>query len=208
MNDNTVNIKHHNKKLFDLLVDTNAFRYSKDGFQLASGATSQYYFDLKLLNGNPAGIHQVALELYRRIKQMNPTVKSVGGLESGSISIATAVSQLSYLEHQRDEKNPLLGSFFVRKSQKDHGRQRLVEGVIHSPVVVVEDVITSGKSAITAVKAVKDLGYDCQCLLSIIFRGNDEQHKIIEKEISLEYIFHKDDLIDRLGAPFIDSGCE
>lgn len=183
--------------LFDLLVKTEAFQYSPDKpFHLASGATSPYYFDLKLLNGDPEGINAVAKVFYHHIKQM-PDVRAVGGLAAGSISIATAISQLSYFENQKDSSNPLIESFFVRKEAKKHGTEKLIEGRITSPAVIIDDVITSGMSAIIAIDAVKEAGFECKRLMSIIFRGSEEQRGKIEEKIALQYIFHKDQFIEK-----------
>lgn len=190
-------IETDTQRLAELLIETKAFQYSPDKpFQLASGATSEYYFDLKLLNGDPKGINTVAKIFYNYIRQM-PEVKAVGGLESGSISIATAISQLSYFENQKDPSNPLITSFFVRKAPKKHGTQKLIEGRIISPVVIVDDVITSGMSAIIAVNAVREMGHECKSLMSVIFRGTDENRQNIEKESKLQFIFHRDQLVDR-----------
>jgi len=147
------------RRLAELLAETKAFQYSPDKpFKLASGAESELYFDLRLLNGDPEGINAVAGAFYRRIRDV-PDVRAVGGLESGSISIATAVSQLSYLEHQKDPSNPLVTSFYVRKEPKTHGTQKTIEGRITSPVVIIDDVITSGMSAIAAVRQVREEGF-------------------------------------------------
>ena len=182
------------QRLAELLVETKAFQYSPDKpFQLVSGSTSEYYFDLKLLNGHPEGINAVAKVFYHLIKKF-PAVRAVGGLESGSISIATAISQLSYFENQKDPSNPLIESFFVRKAAKKHGTRKLVEGRISSPVVIIDDVVTSGISAIAAIRAVQGK-FDCKSLMSVIFRGSDQQRETIEREIQLQYIFHQDQFI-------------
>ena len=188
--------------LTQLLVKTEALQYSPERrFRLASGEKSEFYFDLKLLNGDPEGINAVARVFYHYVKQM-PEVTAVGGLESGSISIATAISQLSYFEHQKDPSNPLLTSFYVRKHPKEHGTQKLIEGKIESPVVIIDDVITSGMSAIAAVNAVKEKKYDCKFLMSIIFRGTEKHREDIEKEIPLKYVFTKDELIETFKDQF------
>ena len=191
------------RRLRDLLASTGAFQYSPDRpFELASGATSKYYFDLRLLNGDPEGVNTVAGMFYRHMIRQTPQVRSVGGLESGSISIATAVSQLSYYEHEKDGANPLVTSFFVRKDAKRHGTRKLIEGRIVPPVAIVDDVVTSGRSAISAAHAIKeDLGCGCQYLLSVIFRGTDHQRRAIEEEIPLRYIFDKDQLVGRSDGP-------
>ena len=190
-------IESDTQELSELLVKTKAFQYSPDKkFELVSGEKSEFYFDLKLLNGDPAGVNAVAKVFYHYIKKV-PDVRAVGGLAVGSISIATAISQLSYFENQKDSSNPLIESFFVRKVAKKHGTEKRIEGKIISPAFIIDDVITSGMSAMEAIDAVRDAGYECKRLMSIIFRGSDEQRKDIEKFIPLQYIFHKDQYIEK-----------
>lgn len=178
-------------KLAELIFSTGAFQFSKELYTLASGITTHYYFDLKKLNGNPEGINTVAKIFYHKIREMKQ-VKSVGGLAAGSISIATAISQLSFIENSKDPIN----SFFVRKEPKKYGSKKRIEGNIISPVVVVDDVITSGMSAISAVNAVKEEGFECKCLLSIIFRGNEQHLENIEKNNKFDYLFLEEDLVN------------
>ena len=183
------------QELSRLLVETKSFQYSPDSpFQLASGASSPYYFDLKLLNGDPRGINAVAQILYDSVKKSG--AKSIGGLAAGSISIATAVSQLSWFEHQKNPANPLVTSFFVRKEQKKHGTTKRIEGMIESPVVIVDDVVTSGMSALDAASAIREAGFECRCIMSIIFRGTAKQRRDIEGSIRLEPIFYQDQLVE------------
>lgn len=181
------------QKLAQLLISTKSFQYSPESpFQLVSGATSPYYFDLKLLNGDPEGIGIVAKILYNAIRKLD--VKSVGGLAAGSISIATAISHYSWIEHKRSN-GPLLSSFFVRKEQKQHGARKRIEGLVKSPVVIIDDVITSGMSALSAVNAVRSEKFECKYLMSIIFRGTKEQRDKITNEIPLESIFNQEDIV-------------
>ena len=189
-------IESDREKLAELIRSTGAYKHSSEGFQLASGKTSEYYFDLRLLNGDPEGIHTVAKIFYHHIKKI-PNVRAVGGLESGSISIATAISQLSYIENKKNDANPKITSFFVRKEPKLHGTKKLIEGRITSPVVIVDDVITSGMSAIAAVNAVKEIGHECKCLMSIIFRGSQNQYENITRDIPLEYVSLKNNSLNR-----------
>ena len=96
-------IHHHNNmpayrvpsktELVELLGRTGAAKISlKKEFKLASGAMSDHYFDLRLLCGDPRGIGAVSAAIYDIIKKNLPGTCSVGGIESGSISIATAIS--------------------------------------------------------------------------------------------------------------------
>ncbi|RNJ79532.1 MAG: hypothetical protein EB829_01885 [Nitrosopumilus sp. H8] len=190
-------IESAKEKLDKLIHSTGAYQYSAEGFRLVSGKTSEFYFDLKLLNGDPEGLYTVAMIFYHHIKKL-PDVRAVGGLESGSISIAAAISQLSYIENKKDDTNPKITSFFVRKEQKLHGTKKSIEGKITSPVVIIDDVITSGMSAISAVNAVEKAGHKCKCLMSIIFRGNQRQYEEITKSVPLQYVFAKEQFTKQL----------
>ena len=189
-------------RLEELMIETGAFQHrspEEEPFQLASGIESPIYFDLKKLNGHPEGIKTVAKIFYHIIKEMQG-VTSVGGLAAGSISIATAISHLSSYEHEQNPENPLISSFFVRNEAKEHGSKNQIEGIIESPVVVVDDVITSGDSAVRAVRAVKtikDKKYDCKCLISIVFRGTDEQEENIRKVSNFKYLFTEKELVEK-----------
>lgn len=188
------------QELLGLLKKTGAFQHSSDKqFELSSGQTSPHYFDLKRLNGDPEGLSVVAKHFYRHIKKLD--AKDVGGLESGSIPIAAAVSQLSCIEHDKDDSNPLVSSFYVRKEPKTHGTQKRIEGRIEDQtelsVIVVDDVITSGKSALSAIDAVRGAGHECVCLLAIIFRGSEEQLDEIKKEVRFSYLLRKDEVIEQ-----------
>ena len=119
------------------LIEKHAISYSNEPFTLASGAKSNFYFDLRQVSGDAEGITAIARLLYNMITEIGG-IKSVGGLESGSISLAAAISQYSYT------KNPSspLTSFYVRK--QSHGAKKRIEGRPQSPVAIVDDVITSG----------------------------------------------------------------
>lgn len=189
-------------RLVGLMRRTGAAKFSaRKEFRLASGQMSDHYFDLRLLCGDPDGIGAVAEALYDIIERYDGPPRSVGGLESGSISIATAVSHLSGQMRGRESGSggtQALSSFFVRKKRKEHGTQKMIEGVIESPVVVVDDVITSGGSALRAVDAVRDAGCECERLLCIIYRGSAEQKAEIERHVKLDYLFDAEDLLGRL----------
>lgn len=183
-------------KLAELIESTLAFEYYPEARTLASGRKSNFYFDLKRLNGNPKGINTVAKTLYELIKRFDG-IKSVGGLESGSISIATAISQISYIENPNNPQK-WLQSFYVRKEPKKYGTKRQIEGCIESPVVIVEDVITSGMSAISAINSVRDAGFLCKCLLSVVFRGAEKDKENILNQISdFQFIFHERDFTSK-----------
>ena len=187
------------KRLAELVRSAGAFKRSEEGFKLASGKTSKHYFDLPLLSGDPEGLHVAAGVLYDLIKKVSGA-KSVGGLESGSIPLAAAVSQLSQIEHERDPANPTFTSFYVRKTAKEHGTRKMIEGRVVSPVVIIDDVITSGMSAIRAIDAVKEEGHKCARVVCIIFRGNQEDHARIQQNTALQSVFKEADFTEDIGT--------
>src|SRR2546428_1014204 len=111
-----VNAEQERQNLKQLIVKTRAFEYFEKPIRLSSGIESHVYFDIKRLTGLPAGIHLVAKIFYGEIMGIGD-VKSVGGLESGSIAISAAISQLSHIENP----STALQSFYVRKEPKKHG---------------------------------------------------------------------------------------
>ena len=80
---------------------------------------------------------------------------------------------------------------------KNHMEQKNIEGRPQSPVAIVDDVITSGGSAVEALNAVKSEGYDSKCLLSIVYRGGDEQKAKISEHGKFLYIFDEKYFVDR-----------
>ena len=102
------------------LIEKHAISYSNEPFTLASGAKSNFYFDLRQVSGDAEGITAIARLLYNMITEIGG-IKSVGGLESGSISLAAAISQYSYT------KNPSspLTSFYVHRQNHLDAKKRL-----------------------------------------------------------------------------------
>jgi len=172
-------------------IKAKAYIYKDEPITLSSGKKSNYYFDIKLVAGDPQGITLIAKVLYDKIKTLGE-IKAVGGLEAGSISLATAISHLSF----REDPNNSLYSFFVRKKPKEHGMRRRIEGILASPVVIVDDVVTTGSSALEAVDYLQDQeDFKIDYLLTLIYRGTEELKKEIKAKYGVEllYIFHEDD---------------
>ena len=166
--------------LFELIYK-DAFIVKDEPIQLSSGKLSNHYFDLKQITGNPHGINLIANALYHNIKQIGG-IKSIGGLESGSISISTAVSQFSYSQDQS------ISSFYVRKKPKEYGLSKWIEGVRESPAVLVDDVVTTGQSALKAFKVLTDENIDAVCLFAIIYRDTISAKKQFEKDNGIKII--------------------
>ena len=91
-------------------------------------------------------------------------VKSVGGLETGAISVAAAISRESFASED-------IHWFFVRKKAKQHGRGNVIEGDPIEPIVLVDDVVTVGGSVLDAIEVLKSKWKHMTGVISIIDRG-------------------------------------
>ena len=136
--------------------------------RLASGRTSTYYFNMKPTMLHPEGAHLIGSLILDAIAGDKPDY--VGGLEMGAVPIATAVSAISHAQGKP------VSAFFVRKQAKEHGTQKLIEGLAPEEslkgkrVVIVEDVTTTGGSSLKAVEAVKAEGAVVVCVVTVVDR--------------------------------------
>lgn len=152
------------------LIVSKCVEVRENGFTLASGKVSKLYIDLRRLTQDPLGINLIGRLVLNKIYELAPSADFVGGLETGSIPIATSVALLSFNQKKQ------LGAFWVRKLQKDHGLQNLIEGnlVKGKSVVIVDDTITTGGSSLQAVKAVEAFGSEVEYAIGVVDRGAKE----------------------------------
>jgi len=140
--------------------------FSNRSVQLSSGASSNFYFDMKFTMLDPLGANLLAQLVLDKIPR-NIAVDYVGGLELGAVPLIGPIVALSY---QQDRAVPGL---IVRKEAKKHGSQRLIEGAANlagKNVVIVDDVTTSGASAMKSIQALKDEGANIVLVISIVDR--------------------------------------
>jgi orotate phosphoribosyltransferase len=151
-------------------------------FTLASGKTASYYLDCRRITLHPRGANVIAEGILERICAMNPMPTAVGGMAIGADPITAAVVTLA------GQRNlPILG-FMVRKEPKGHGTGRQVEGPVEpgQEVVIVEDVITSGGSALAAVEAATNFGLVVKGVIGIIDRLAGGEAAFAAKGIKLQ----------------------
>lgn len=149
------------QNLLTLLVD---LAYQEGDFVLSSGQPSPYYINGKLVTLTAFG----ALMIGRLLLSMLPSdTKAVAGLTLGADPIVSAVSVVSAYE------NRPIPALIIRKEAKGHGTKAYIEGPILSPsakVVVLEDVVTTGKSAMLAVERLRDVGYQVEQVIALVDR--------------------------------------
>jgi orotate phosphoribosyltransferase len=163
------------EKLLQLLIDTKSFKWSDTPvFPLVSGAMSRFYVDCRLGMSHPE-MRQVVGDMMLDLVQ--PPVDAVGGLLVAAFPIAIALSDAAY-RHGR----PTIRVFVARKEAKSHGLKKLIEGDVREGdrAVIVDDVITSGKSIIEAIEKSRDAGLVVTQALAIIDRGEQDGKARIE----------------------------
>lgn len=142
--------------------------FGRGEITLASGRKSDFYFNLKptMLDAEGATLlAELTLDALSGDK-----IDYVGGLEMGAVPLAGAIAQLSFMKG-----NPIQ-AFFVRKKPKEHGAKLTVEGLARGEslkgkrVVIVEDVTTTGGSALKAVDVVRDAGGEVALVFTMVDR--------------------------------------
>lgn len=150
-------------------------------FTLASGKKANYYLDCRTITLHPKGANVIAEGMLEVLLSAGSLPDAVGGMAIGADPITASIVTIA---GQRDL--PLKG-FMVRKEAKGHGTGKQVEGpvVAGQDVVIVEDVITSGGSAIKAVDAVREFGLNVNKVIAIIDRMAGGREAFAAKGIEL-----------------------
>jgi orotate phosphoribosyltransferase len=149
------------------LITLLATRSAKRGnFTLASGRQSSLYIDARITTMSPEGLALIGPLGLEAIREAGWQADSVGGLTLGADPIAYAIA---YASAATDGP---LRAFTVRKEPKTHGTGRLIEGPFRprDSVVVIEDTITTGSSALRAIDAVRDSGGSVVGVLALVDR--------------------------------------
>jgi orotate phosphoribosyltransferase len=149
------------------LLDLLATRSARKGhFVLSSGKISNLYIDARLTTMSPEGLVLIGELGTSAIMQAFATVDSVGGLTLGADPIAYAIAY-----HSATTTHPIR-AFTIRKEAKAHGTGRLIEGPFEQGdrVVVIEDTITTGASALRAITALRTAGADILGVFALVDR--------------------------------------
>ena len=157
--------------------------YQEGDFVLSSGQRSSYYINGKLVTLHPLGALAIGRLL---LAQLPPQTEAVAGLTLGADPIVSAVSVVSAYENQ-----PII-ALIIRKQAKGHGTQAYIEGPQLTPganVVVLEDVVTTGQSALKAVERLQDAGYHVSQIISLIDRQQGGAELYQQKGLQFQALF-------------------
>lgn len=162
-------------------------------FTLASGQTSDVYVDGKLTTLSAEAMPLIGRLFLRKIEENGWNPRAIGGLTVGADPIATAVARESY------EQGSPIDAFIVRKKPKQHGLQKFIEGIDQSqnlPVVIVDDVCTSGDSTAEAIGKARAAGMNVLGAICLVDRESGARQRLAENSgCQLDWIFKLSELL-------------
>lgn len=168
--------------------------YRRGRFTLASGAESEFYFNLKPTMMNARGGYLCAKALLEKIREVDG-VDYVGGLEMGAVPVIAALAALSHADGRPVE------TFFVRKQVKDHGTAETIEGLAPGEslagkrVIIIDDVATTGGSIIKAADAARRAGAVVDHALVILDREEGGAENLAKAGMTLLSALKKSDFL-------------
>jgi len=152
----------------DLLIRHKAIEFGE--FTLASGKKSQYYIDVKSAVTNPDLLFAIATEI-----EKNYPFDVVAGVAVGGVPLAVATAMVA--------KKPYA---VIRAAEKSHGKKDVIIGSVRNVnVLLVEDVTTSGGSAIYGIKALRDAGAQADRVVTVVDREQGAEEMLRKQGVSL-----------------------
>ncbi|WMI67965.1 orotate phosphoribosyltransferase [Mangrovimonas sp. YM274] len=182
--------KHTAKKTAEVLLQINAIKLSpKEPFTWASGWKSPIYCDNRIILSYPLIRNYIRETMAKQIEKQYGKPDVIAGVATGAIGIGILVAE--YLG---------LPFVYVRPEAKSHGRQNQIEGHLEKGqnVVVVEDLISTGKSSLNAVKALKDAEVNVKGMIAIFTYGFEVSKQSFEEaDILLQTLGNYESLLDQ-----------
>jgi len=189
-------------RLLELL---RALSFERRKVVLASGKESDFYVDCKRTTLTAEGHVLVGRLLFERVRRIQPLVRGVGGLTLGADPIASAIALTSFLEFERaggpgGQYPPgTIDSFIVRKEPKGHGTGQWIEGRKTIPdgsrVVVIEDVVTTGGSALKAIERCRIEKLEPVACVALVDRLEGGREAIEAAGVPLQALFTREDFL-------------
>ncbi len=161
---------------------------------LASGRTSNFYFNMKPTMMDAEGAHLIATLVLDSLSGLDADL--IGGLEMGAVPLAASIAAISHAEGRP------IGSFFVRKQAKGHGTKSLIEGLAKEEtmagkrIIVIEDVTTTGGSSLKAAEALKAEGADIIRVVTIVDREEGAVQAFADAGLDFQPILSTSDFAD------------
>jgi orotate phosphoribosyltransferase len=180
--------ERHRARLLELLK---RLAYEQREVTLSSGLKSTFYIDCKQAVLGAEGHFLVGWLMNALIQEHAPQVEAVGGLTMGADPLASAVATVSYLQNRQ------LHAFYVRKEAKGHGTAQWIEGAKAlrpgMPVAILEDVVTTGGSALKAIGRAREFGLQVALTIGLVDREEEGGCQALEREAPLHTLFSRRD---------------
>lgn len=178
-------------RLLDLLATRSARRGS---FTLASGRQSDLYIDCRPTTMHPEGLAAIGPLGLQALAARGWRPDAVGGLTLGADPVSYAIAYASQLA------GTPVRAFTVRKEAKTHGTGKVIEGAFEANdrVVVIEDVITTGGSALRAVEAVRAAGGQVAGVLAVVDREEGGREAIQATGLEVEALVRASEIVARM----------
>ncbi len=177
------------ERLGEIILER-SFKYSDNPpFTLASGRQSNFYFNCKPTTLDPEGMNLIGEVIFDMIK--DAPVTAAGGLTLGADPIASALAVISY------QLGKPVKAFIVRKDAKDHGTKSAIEGNVMSgeKVVIIDDVITTGGSTITAIEHARKAGLIIDRVITLIDREEGGRENILQHVDCVQSVFTRTEIM-------------
>ena len=176
----------------ELLGLLKSYAYKKGDYTLSSGRKSEHYVNCKPVTLSSRGLTLSSVMLLEAVEKESV---AVAGLTLGADPLVSGVAVVCGLD------NIKVDALIVRKEAKGHGTQAYIEGKLPekgAKITVLEDVITTGGSAIQAVKRLRDAGYTVNRVAAIVDRQEDGEADTAMKLAGLELvsIFKLEDIVE------------
>lgn len=173
------------------LLCKKSFKYSEEPvFKLVSGRKSRFYVNCKPVTLSPRGIYLVGHLIFEQIKNAN--VSGVGGMTFGADPMAVATAFVSEI------KATPIKAFSIRKDRKDHGIIKWIEGDLdkNERVAIIEDVVTTGGSTITAIDRARGEGLEIASVIVLVDRQEGGMENIRNHVENVSAIITRDELLE------------
>ena len=159
---------------------------------LSSGKKSNFYIDCKQSSLTAEGHFLIGQLFCAAIQKHAPEAQAVGGLTLGADPLASATSMASYIGGRP------LAAFLIRKDAKGHGTEQYLEGMSNltpgMPVVILEDVVTTGASTIKAIERARAAGLNVVLALTLVDR-DEGGREAVEEHAPLLALFTRHDFL-------------
>ena len=181
------------RKILKQTIIQNLQENHREMFALASGKKSPYYFDLKATLLHPLNLKIASRALMLlMMKEAGKLPDAVGGLTMGADPLVYTISVLS------GDLDKTIYPLIVRKQTKDHGSKKRIEGLVgeigkDANVILIDDVITTGKSTIEALNVIREAGFNPVQAFCVVDRMEGGRENLANTGVTLFSLFNLND---------------